>query len=250
MNPTKPTNFNVFASTQSLSSALGAYIAQRSAAAVAEQHRFTVAFSGGSLPGLASAVLTQPPLRDQVAWSAWQLFFADERCVPLTDAESNYRLVQEELLQKVTIPPEQVYAIQPELDPAAAAQAYQAALTQCFQTQPPNLPHFDLILLGMGPDGHTASLFPHHPLLRETTAWVAPILDSPKPPPARITLTLPVLNAARAVAFVITGASKAQALAQAFDPQTPWGAVPTGLVRPTNGELIWFADEAAAALVK
>lgn len=251
MNPliSRP-NFHVFGANQSLSAALGAYIAQRSDAAVAARGHFTVAFSGGSLPSLASAALTQPPLRDQVDWAAWQIFFADERCVPLTDEESNYRLVQAELLQKVSIPPEQVYPINPVLDPAAAAQAYQAALAQCFQTQPPTLPRFDLILLGMGPDGHTASLFPNHPLLHETSAWVAPVFDSPKPPPERITLTLPVLNAARAVAFVVTGASKAQALAQVFDPQTPWGAVPAGLVQPTNGELTWFVDDAAAARVK
>ncbi|MFN8488152.1 MAG: 6-phosphogluconolactonase [Caldilineaceae bacterium] len=250
MNATTLPNFHVFTSTQSLSAALGAYIVQQAATAVAQRGRFTVAFSGGSLPSLASAALTQAPLRDRVDWAAWQLFFADERCVPLTDAESNYRLVQAELLQKASIPPEQVYTIQPELDPAVAAQAYQAALAQSFQTQPPDRPHFDLILLGMGPDGHTASLFPHHPLLYETSAWVAPIFDSPKPPPERITLTLPVFNAARAVAFVITGASKAQALVQVFEPQTSWGETPAGLVRPTAGELVWFVDEAAAALVK
>ena len=111
----------------------------------------------------------------------------------------------------------------------------------------PLLPQFDLILLGMGEDGHTASLFPGHPLLKETERWVAPIFDSPKPPPQRITLTLPVLNNARQVAFITAGASKADILPQVFEPGS---ALPAHLVQPASGKLDWFVDEAAAAQLK
>lgn len=226
-----------------LSHAVATQVVALAATAIAQRGRFTVAFSGGSLPGLVC-----PPLvtdfADQIDWSAWHIFLADERCVPLDHPESNYRLLREQLLDHVPIPPEQIYPVAVERDPAAASLAYTTRLTAIFGAEQP--PRFDLLLLGMGPDGHTASLFPNHPLLDETQQWVAAIWDAPKPPPQRVTLTLPVLNGARQLFFVVTGASKAALVAAVLtEPPTP--ARPATLVRPHAGELTWFLDAEAAA---
>ncbi len=227
-------------STNTVGQEAAKYIAQLATEATAKRGRFTVAFSGGSLPKLVCPSLVALPLKEQIDWSSWHVFWADERCVPLEHSESNYRLTKEYLFDHVDLLPAQIYPIEPTLSPAQAAQTYQSNLQNLFQTE---LPTFDLILLGMGPDGHTASLFPQHALLNETNRWVAPITDSPKPPPERITLTLPVINHARQVVFVATGASKADILPQVLVGNP---AYPAQHVHPDYGQLHWFVDEAAA----
>ena len=250
---------HIFPSPQQLSQAAAAHVAQLSSEAIAARGRFIVALSGGSLPKLLCPAL----VGQAIDWSAWHVFWADERCVPLTHPDSNYILAQQYLFDHVSIPPAQIRAPDTSIDPAQTAAAYQNTLAQMFAAQPPiplpddpllfqpsnlpPLPQFDLILLGLGEDGHTASLFPAHPLLKETERWVAPIFDSPKPPPQRITLTLPVLNNARQVAFVTAGASKADILPQVFEAGS---ALPAHLVQPASGKLDWFVDEAAAAQLK
>lgn len=234
---------NIFTSHDALRRAIAAQVAACAATAIAQRGRFTVAFSGGSLPGLVCPPLVNE-FADQIDWSAWQLFLVDERCVPLDHQESNYRLLREALLEHAPIPPQQVYPVAVTRDPAAAAQDYTTKLTAVFGVD--QLPRFDLVLLGMGPDGHTASLFPDHILLTEKDRWVAPIWDAPKPPPQRVTLTLPVLNAARQVSFVVTGANKAAMLAPVLNGP-PTAARPAGLVRPTHGAIDWFLDGDAAA---
>lgn len=220
-------------------------VADLSAQAIAARGRFTIALSGGSMPKVLGAGLATEPQRSRIDWTAWHVFWADERCVPLDDKESNYLGAKRYFLDYVTIPDSQIYALDAALDPAAAARAYQANIAAVLPTIPGGWPRFDLILLGMGGDGHTASLFPGHPLLDEREQWVAPIFDSPKPPPERITLTLPVINQAATVAFIAAGAGKAEALAQVF---TPMGEpLPAGRVQPNDGNLHWFIDEEAAA---
>jgi 6-phosphogluconolactonase len=240
------TNLQIFPTLQQLAQAAAEYVARLSAQAIAERGRFAVALSGGSLPKILCPPLVADPLQAQVGWSSWHVFWADERCVPLTDPDSNYRLAREYLFEQVDIPPGQIYPLDDAPGPAAAATAYQARLAEVFQPPAGQRPRFDLILLGMGEDGHTASLFPQHSLLQETERWVAPVFDSPKPPLARITLTLPVINNARQVAFITTGAGKAEALSQVMraDPASP---LPAQRVQPATGELHWFVDEAAAA---
>jgi 6-phosphogluconolactonase len=242
-----PTNFDpdlkIFSSPEAAGEAAANYVADLSAEAIAARNRFTVAFSGGSLPKLLCPPLVAEPLRSQINWTGWHVFWADERHLPLTHADSNYRLVREELFEHVDIPPDQIYPIDDTLAPEATAIAYQAVLNRVFD----RLPRFDLILLGMGEDGHTASLFPHHPLLNESKRWVAAVLDSPKPPPERITLTLPLLNNARHVAFVTAGASKADVLSQVLETETSSGSLPAQRVQPAAGDLVWFVDQAAAA---
>ncbi|PWH18536.1 MAG: 6-phosphogluconolactonase [Ardenticatenia bacterium] len=237
----------VFPTQEELGAAAAAYVARLAAAATRTCKRFYVAFSGGSLPGLLCPALTSTPLRTAIDWRAWYIFWADERCVPLDDAQSNYRLVREQLLDRVDIPPAQVYPVDTQLKPAAVAQAYQTVLAEVFRPLEGEIPRFDLILLGLGEDGHTASLFPWHPLLHENEHWVAAVHNSPKPPPERVTLTFPVLNSAREVVFITAGAGKAAALAGVFAPHVSPEVLPARLVRPPYGRVTWFVDQAAAA---
>jgi 6-phosphogluconolactonase len=186
--------------------------------------------------------LAAPELQSQIDWSAWHVFFADERCVPLKSPESNFRLAYAQLLGRVPIPSSQIYPIDDSLPAGAAAEAYESTIKRLFGSN--SWPRFDLILLGMGPDGHTASLFPDHALLSENKRWSAPVTDSPKPPPSRITLTLPVLNSARTVVFVVTGAGKAEILPQVLQPESGY---PAGMVDPKEGRAYWFLDQSAAS---
>ena len=193
-----------------------------------------------------------------------QVFYADERIVPLDHEDSNHRLCDEHLWSKVPIPKENIHPIDAGLiEPASAepaseaedaleeiADAYEQELIREFANKDSaRFPIFDLILLGVGPDGHTASLFPGHPLLSEDDRWVAYITDSPKPPPRRITLTLPVLNHAARVAFVAAGAGKADTLHTVLDK--PEEGLPASRVRPiTPGHVYWFVDDAAAEKIE
>jgi 6-phosphogluconolactonase len=241
------TKLHVSSTPQILGQQAAIYVSRLAAEITAARGRFTIALSGGSLPKLLCPPLVAEPLRSQIDWSTWHVFWADERCVPLTHRESNYRLAREYFFDHVDIPATQIYPIDDTLTPVQAAEAYQHTLQKLFQPPSGQQPHFDLILLGMGEDGHTASLFPDHPLLNETERWVVPIFDSPKPPPARITLTLPVLNQARHVAFLATGASKVDVLPQVLKTEDLSVSLPAQMVKPTSGNLRWFVDEVAAA---
>lgn len=192
-------------------------------------------------------------------FASWRVVYADERLVPLDDDDSNHKSCSTHVFGQewaAAIPAENVFTVNPELvdDAAAAAEDYAAKLREACgvpaeaggaggDAKPPVI---DLVLLGMGPDGHTCSLFPGHALLEETDATVAAIEDSPKPPPRRITLTLPVVNAARDVAFVCTGASKTDALKQVLAAERDAAdALPSARVWPSDGRLTWFVDAPA-----
>ncbi|ODA82770.1 hypothetical protein RJ55_01279 [Drechmeria coniospora] len=252
MPKTQP-NLFAFPAVDDVAAALRSYILQSQAAGITRHGSFKVAVSGGSLPKtLAAALLAQPSSERNahgvIDFSKWEIFFADERAVPLDDADSNYALLKAELLDK--IPADQGKPTVHTLDAAhlddiqELADQYEHTLVSSFASRDSvRLPIFDLLLLGCGPDGHTCSLFPGHPLLRETSAWVAPIEDSPKPPPRRITLTMPVITHAVRIAFVATGASKKDVMKQIFD--TPDG-LPCALVNEAAGDRCsWFVDEAA-----
>lgn len=213
---------------------------------------FRVGVSGGSLPKtLAKALLSDSSSEeDTPQFSKWEVFFADERCVPLDHEDSNYKAVKEMWLDQI---PEElgsptVFPIATKWldDVQSTADDYEQILVKQFAARDSvKLPFFDLLLLGCGPDGHTCSLFPDHPLLREQEAWVLSISDSPKPPPKRITLSLQVVTHAAAIAFVATGGGKKDILKQIFD--TPEGAkLPSGLVNTLGGEKVsWFCDKPA-----
>ncbi|KAK9761661.1 suppressor of los1-1 [Basidiobolus ranarum] len=236
-----------FANSTEVSSALGKYVAKASAEAIHRHGRFTVALSGGSLPKTLAAAIKDD---SSIQWSKWHVFFADERCVPLDHEDSNYLLAKKELFDHVDIPDAQIYTINESLvdQVEKASEDYQNTLRKVFASKTEVMfPVFDLILLGIGPDGHTCSLFPGHPLLEEQYEWVAPIEDSPKPPPKRITLTLPVLNHCHAAAFVVTGDNKKDVVPKILEEKSN---LPAQLVKPTHGQVVWFFDDAASGNLK
>ncbi|KAG0231833.1 6-phosphogluconolactonase [Mortierella sp. GBAus27b] len=235
-----------FPDAQALSTGLDEYVAKLSAEAIKHHDKFTVALSGGSLPKQLSAVLRH---NTSVDFSKWIVYFADERCVPLDHEDSNYLLAKNELFNHVNIPEENIHPIDASLSPEDAAEDYISQLAKTFATRDSvRYPVFDLILLGVGPDGHTCSLFPGHELLNETSVWCAAITDSPKPPPERITLTFPVLNHAHHVAFVAAGAGKQDILQKILDPASQED-LPARSVKPSTGSLTWFVDDAAAGKI-
>jgi 6-phosphogluconolactonase len=238
--------FFIFPDTDKVAQALAAHVLQVAAAAVAARQRFTLALSGGSAMTLLAQGIGSVTSSTPVEWSAWHLYWADERCVPKTDVDSNFAAAQEVWLSHTPIPPAQIHAIDDTLSPAAAAEAYARELAAGLQPSDGEVPQLDLILLGMGEDGHTASLFPGLPALDEVDRWVVAVDDSPKPPSSRITLTLPVINRARQVAIVATGAGKAAVLARVRKGTKPF--LPIQRIHPVAGELRWFLDSSAAGL--
>ncbi|KAJ1813000.1 suppressor of los1-1 [Coemansia sp. RSA 2599] len=238
-----------FASADDVSRALDKYLEEASRESIARSGKFTVAFSGGSLPATASKYLQH---NAKIDFARWHVFFADERCVKHDDADSNYKLVKDELLDKLPaenrVPANQVYAITESLvgDSEAAASDYQQQMAQVLAAgnQAEASPQFDCILLGIGPDGHTCSLFPGFPQLEEKAKWVTHIDNSPKPPPSRITLTLPVVNNAKRVAFVVTGAGKRSIVKDIVDKRDQ--SLPAARVALPHGPVCWFVDDAAA----
>ncbi|ABC81213.1 6-phosphogluconolactonase [Anaeromyxobacter dehalogenans] len=216
-------------------------VARRAEAAVAARGRFAIALAGGSTPRALYGVLADPaaPWRARVPWARTEVWFGDERCVPPDHPDSNYRMAREALLDRVA--PAAVHRIEGERPPADAAARYEAALRQAAGAagEPPRL---DLVLLGLGADGHTASLFPDSPALRERARWVAaPFV--PAVGAHRVTLTLPVLERARAIAFLVSGAGKRAALERLLAAGPP--AIPAARVRPLDGALLVLADDAA-----
>jgi 6-phosphogluconolactonase len=213
--------------------------------AIAQRGRFTIALSGGSTPkNLYTLIAANAGA--SVPWEKVFFFWSDERHVPLDDPDSNYRMAKESLLSKIPVPPSNIFPLPAgNEDAEAAAKEYEQTLKKFFASGN-ELPRFDLILLGMGPDGHTASLFPETPALQEKSRLVvANQVDKLKTD--RITFTLPLLNAARCVLFLVSGADKAAALHEVLEGDAPAEKYPSKLVRPSNGKLIWFVDRAAAS---
>jgi 6-phosphogluconolactonase len=200
----------------------------------------TLALSGGSTPRKMHEMLAR---KERIDWSNVHVFWGDERTVPPDDANSNYRMARETLLDAVGLPDENIHRLKGELDPIEAAAEYENDLRSVFRLLPGSIPRFDVIVLGMGADGHTASLFPGTDALTETDRLVVanhvPQLDT-----MRLTFTFPVLNAARLVVFLVAGDDKAEAAQQCMFGET---APPAGLVRPADGDLHWLLDKGAAA---
>lgn len=204
--------------------------------------RRSLCLAGGQTPRTLYRVLATE-YRDEIPWPWLHLFWGDERYVPPDDAHSNYRLVRESLLDHVPIPRENVHPMPTDLhDPEKAAAAYEQTLRGRFPT---SWPRFDLVLLGMGPDGHTASLFPGSPALAEQNRWVATARASVEPR-LRLTLTLPVLNRASLVFFLVTGAEKADVLRRVLAGPSEPSLYPAAAVRPEDGRVVWWVDEQAA----
>jgi 6-phosphogluconolactonase len=230
-----------------LAEAAAAEIDRRARESIARRGRFCIALSGGSTPGRLYALMaTRPTERESLPWERIQVFWGDERAVPPDDPQSNFRSANEVFLSKVSIPAGNVHRIKAEMpDPADAAALYEADLRAFFATPVGRFPRFDLVLLGLGADGHTASLFPGSDALDERVRLVlAPVVM--KLGVQRITMTLPVLNNARAAMFLVSGANKAAALARVLEGDGRASALPATLVHPGRGALLWFADRDAA----
>ena len=209
-----------------------------------ELDRISVALAGGKTPKRVYELLATEAFKSRVRWSQVHLFFGDERAVPPTHPDSNYRMVYETLISKVPIPSGNVHRMIGEGDAKENAHDYENHLRSFF-AEPP-WPRFDLVLLGMGDDGHTASLFPHSNALAEESRWVV-MTTNPETGQQRITLTLPVLNHAAQVTFLVTGKEKAQRLAEALRPRTELKLLPVQAIAPVAGKLEWFVDAAAAS---
>jgi 6-phosphogluconolactonase len=214
--------------------------------AITQRGRFTIALSGGSTPkNLYNLLATNA--RNALPWDRMFFFFGDERHVPPTDPDSNYRMADEAMLSKIPVAAANVLRLKTENpDAEAVALDYEQTLRKFFALDAGQFPRFDLILLGMGPDGHTASLFPGTAALQEKSRlvvanWVEKLKTS------RLSLTLPVLNAAACVTFLVSGMDKAPALHAVLEGDGPGEQYPAKLVRPTNGKLIWLIDRAAAS---
>ena len=212
--------------------------------AIAAHGRCTIALSGGSTPKALYSLLATGEFSEQVAWRQIHLFWGDERCVAPDHAESNFRMVKESLLSKIVIPVENVHRMIGEFEPAVAASAYETELRQCFLLSPEQLPRFDLVLLGLGEDGHTASLFPGSSALNETRRLVATTYVE-KLNAHRLSLTVPVINNAAQIAFLVAGESKSAIVKEVLTSEKC--DYPAARIRPANGQLIWFVTQDAVS---
>jgi 6-phosphogluconolactonase len=211
--------------------------------AIQQEGRFSLGLSGGSTPQRLYSLLAASPFADQIDWIKTHVFWGDERCVPPDHPDSNYRMAQEALLAHVPIPAAQIHRIYGEDDPGEAAQAYEATLRAFFGD---GLPRMDVILLGMGDDGHTASLFPHSAALDAPLDRCVVENLIPTKRVWRITLTAQAINAARQVIFLVSGAEKAERLNQVLHGTYRPHDLPSQLIRPSSGKLLWLVDKEAA----
>lgn len=223
-----------------------AFIAGLAAESIAERGRFTIALAGGGTPRPIYARLAAADHAERIEWGKVHVFFSDERCVPPDDAASNYRMAREVLLDHVPLPPDNIHRIRGEKDPALAALAYEQDLQGLFRTSA--APAFDLICLGMGDDGHTASLFPGTAALRERERWVVAQYVAVARA-WRVTFTAALINAARHVAFLVEGAGKSETLQRVLGGAYQPDVLPAQLIQPIGGQTHWFVDAAAATRI-
>jgi 6-phosphogluconolactonase len=240
----------ILTNLEAIAKRAGQEFVQSAARAVSEKGSFTVALSGGSTPkALYSLLANDAALRAQLAWDKMYLYFGDERNVGPDHADSNFRMASETMLSKVPLKPEQVFRIKGEYkDTEKAAQEYEQALRASFKIGEGQFPRFDLVLLGMGNEGHTASLFPGSKALHETKRpvvrnWVGKLYTN------RITLTAPAINNAARVIFMITGADKALALKGVLEGPYEPDQLPAQMIQPSKGQLLWLVDTVAGGML-
>jgi 6-phosphogluconolactonase len=238
----------IYSDIDTLSQEAARYVVRVASESIATHGRFTLALAGGSTPKKLYGLLASEPYRDQINWALTEIFWSDERCVPPDSEDSNYHLAQEVLLSKVPISADQIHRM-----PADADDRDQASLTYIQEIQrvfgTNGVPSFDLLQLGMGPEGHTASLFPHQASLHEQTRLIMPV-TVPKPPPPRLTFTPLLLNAATHILFLVTGQDKADALQAVLEGEYNPDEYPAQIIRPTQGEVTWMLDPAAASKLR
>ncbi len=226
------------------------YFVEMAQEAVDARGRARIAISGGSTPKAAFALLGDrgQPWRGRMPWDKLELYWVDERCVPPDDPDSNYRMTREALLDGAPLRPDQIHRMKGELEPEEAAARYESELRDSFRLEGAELPRFDLIELGMGPDGHTASLFPHTKALHEMNRLVVANHVANKDA-WRITLTWPVINRANSVFFLISGEDKGKILNEVLTGPKDADRLPSQLIWPVSGILTLILDKSAAALL-
>ncbi|MGB0122479.1 MAG: 6-phosphogluconolactonase [Silvibacterium sp.] len=242
--------YRVFDGADALSRAAAEHFLQSSQAAVAANGVARIAISGGSTPKRTFELLANPAEKFLTAmpWAQIELYWVDERTVPPDDKESNYHMTREALLDKVPLKPEQVFRIEGELEPEQAAARYESAIRNHLRLEGAQGPRFDVVELGMGDDGHCASLFPHTEALNEMIR-IAVANYVPQKDTWRVTLTWPVINEARDVFFLIAGKDKAEPLHEVLQGKYDPEALPSQLIRPRSGKLLMLLDRDAAALL-
>ncbi len=238
-------NIRIFDNLESLSRGAAELFIETATLAILQRGQFLVALSGGNTPKELYKLLAQPPYCEQIDWTLIHAFWGDERCVPMEDLENNYRQAQEVLLGRVPISAENIHRIHSDLEPDAAAEDY-ARVLKGFASPPLDWPRFDLVLLGMGDDGHTASLFPGSEV-NVPSPTLAVTAHYQGRPANRVTLTPLVFNAAHRIIFLVSGESKAQTLADVLYGEYQPEKLPAQRIRPADGELTWMVDQMAAS---
>ena len=213
--------------------------------AIESRGQFSVALAGGSTPKVVYGMLASDEFRGMLPWEKVHVFFGDERCVPPDHSDSNYRMAREAMLSKLPIPEQNIHRMKGEGDAAANAELYESVMREYFG-EDADWPQLDLVMLGMGDDGHTASLFPGTTALKEEQRWVVSNWVE-KFSTYRITLSAPAINHARHVMFIVTGAGKTDRLPEVLHGARDTDRLPSQLIRPDDGRLEWFVDRAAAA---
>src|SRR5512133_2587045 len=236
----------VYADLEAVSHAAAGLFAAEARQAVKDRGRFLVALAGGATPQRTYELLAQEPFCGLIPWQNTHIFWGDERCVPVDDPRSNARMAYQALLKHVPVPSVQVHPMVCDSSPQGAAVEYEVLLRDFFATGPPR---FDLVLLGLGRNGHTASLFPGTSVLEEQQRWVAEVHVAEEGL-NRLTLTAVAINQAALVVFLVSGNAKAPILREVLeDTQDPSG-IPARLIKPAHGELIWLVDRDAASLLQ
>ena len=236
----------IYSDSEALSRAAAELFTAEARQAVQTRGRFMVALAGGSTPRRTYELLAREPFREMVPWQQMHIFWGDERCVPADDQRNNALMARKALLDHVPVPPGQVHPMACNRSPLEAAAEYEALLRGFF---PNGLPRFDLVLLGLGENGHTASLFPGTPVLEEQQRWVAEVYLAEEGL-HRLTLTAGAINQAALVIFLVSGSGKAPMLREVLEEARNPRSIPARLIKPVDGELLWLADRDAARLLQ
>ncbi|HEY4150993.1 MAG TPA: 6-phosphogluconolactonase [Chitinophagaceae bacterium] len=234
---------HIFKDADQLSREAAKWMADCISATLQKQDRFTLVLSGGSTPKKLHMLLAASPYKEQIDWSRLHIFWGDERAVPFEDERNNARMAYDTLLNHVPVAPAHIHVMRTDMDPENSATEYERLLRRYFDETGPT---FDLVLLGMGDDGHTLSLFPGTAVVHEETKWATAYFLKAQSM-YRITLTAPVVNRSAKVAFLATGPGKAAALKEVIEGDYLPDTYPSQVIDPIEGELHWFVDEAAAA---